>query len=216
MSEPMKVDLGFVFQPLAFLSAIGKNIVNFLTPGPAIFPKVISGVAPPASAAATIASIAPWTVSSVVAPSSAAAATIAKIASEVAPTSLATFLPKYITPEFVAKYAAPAEYVAKQLATGPIWQESFKTAMDAIGGSLSTILSFFMNKQQAEAATEIAKSEAEAERRVAAVTVLPKAEEPGIVSKAIPYVIPITAGLAIVALLLLVSKGKEKKGSKKK
>jgi len=208
MNEQIKVDLGFVFQPFAFLSAIGKNIINFLTPGPAIFT-----TAPPATAAATIASIAPWTVSSVVAPPAAAAATIAAVAARAAPTTLTAFLPKFITPEFVSKYAAPAEYVAKQLVpTGPIWQESFKTAMDAIGGSLSTVLSFFMNKQQAEAATELAKSEAAVERKVAAVTaVQPQEEEPGIVSKAVPYVIPIATGLAIAALLLIVSKRDKKK-----
>jgi len=37
-----RVELGFVFQPFQFLSTIGKNVINFLTPGPEIFPKTVT------------------------------------------------------------------------------------------------------------------------------------------------------------------------------
>ena len=184
------VDLG-AFQPLAFLSAIGKNIVNFLTPGPAIFPKVTT-YAPPADALSTIISVRPWTPEMVTAPPVSAITTIAKVAAKVAP--------------------APTNI--------------FTTVWDTLKGPAETFLDFFLTKGKLEAATSIAQSQADTQRAIQAVVEAQERtitaqrqqqkEAQGILSteawkKAAPYAIPIAAGLAIVALLLVVKKGDKKK-----
>ena len=183
-----KVDLGGVFE---FLTTITKNTINFLTPGPAIFPKITT-YAPPPEALATIASIRPWTVSQFTAPPVSAARTIAQVAAKVAP--------------------APTNM--------------FTTIWDTIKGPAETFLDFFLTKGKLEAATSIAQSQADTQRAVQAVVeaqerataaqIQQQKEAQGILSteawkKATPYVIPIVAGLAIVALLLIVKKGDKKK-----
>jgi len=187
----MDIDLGVAFQPFAFLSAIGKNIVNFLTPGPAIFSTKAVTYALPAESAATIANIAPWTVSTVTAPPAIAAPTIAKIVAQVAPTT-----------------------------------NMFTTVWDTLKGPTQTFLDFFLTKGQYEAVASVAQSQAdtaraaqavvEAQERIVATQTQQEKESQGILStetwkKAAPYAIPIAAGLAIVALLLLIGRGKEKR-----
>jgi len=183
----MDIDLGVAFQPFAFLSAIGKNIVNFITPGPAIFSTKAVTYALPAEAAATIANIAPWTVSQVTAPPVSAATTIAKVATQVAPN-----------------------------VSTAVW--------DAIGGITGKVLDFFLTKGQLETYTSVAQSQAdsaraaqavvEAQERIVATQTQQEKESQGILStetwkKAAPYVIPVAAGLAIVAILLIISKGRK-------
>ena len=187
----MDIDLGVAFQPFAFLSAIAKNIVNFLTPGPAIFSTKAVTYALPPEAAATIANIAPWTVSQVATPPISAVATITKIATQVAPTT-----------------------------------NMFTTVWDTLKGPTETFLDFFLTKGKIEAATSIAQSQAdtgraaqavvEAQERIIATQTQQQKETQGILStetwkKAAPYAIPVAAGLAIVAILLVIGRGKEKK-----
>ena len=183
-----KVDLGGIFE---FLTTITKNTINFLTPGPEIFPKITT-YAPPADALSTIINVRPWTPEMVTAPPVSAISTIAKVATKVAP--------------------APTNI--------------FTTVWDTIKGPAETFLDFFLTKGKLEAATSIAQSQAdsqravqavvEAQERAAAAQTQQQKEAQGILSteawkKAIPYVIPIAAGLAIVALLLVVKKGDKKK-----
>jgi len=169
------------FEPLKFLTTISKNIVNFLTPGPEIF-----------TTPTTIPiSVRPWTPAMVTAPPAEAAATIAKVAAKVAPPT-----------------------------------NMFTQIWDTIQGPVDTFLDFFLTKGQVEAATSIAQSQADTQRAVQAVVeaqerivvtqTQQQKEAQGILSteawkKAAPYAIPIAAGLAIAALLLVVKKGDKKK-----
>jgi len=188
-----EVDLG-AFEPFKFLSTIGKNIVNFLTPGPEIFPKATTYVLPP-EAALTISQIAPWTVSQVTAPPVSATPTITKIFAKV----------------------------------GPAPTNMFTTIWDTIKGPTQTFLDFFLTKGQYEAVASAAQSQADAQRaaqavveaqeRVLAAQIQQQKETQGILSteawkKATPYAIPVAAGLAIVALLLIIGRGRESKKRK--
>lgn len=182
-----EVDLGFVFEPFKFLSAIGKNMVDFFVPGPTVFASKAAYFLPP-EAASTIARIAPWTVETVSTPPISAGPTIAKIAARVAP--------------------APTNL--------------FATVWDTLKGPTETFLDFFLTKKQYEAAASIAQSQADTQRAAQAVVeaqervLQQQREAEGILSadtwkKAAPYAIPIAAGLAIVALLVIIGRGREKK-----
>lgn len=198
-----KVDLG-AFQPLAFLSAIGKNIVNFLTPGPAIFPTVkqVATALPTSSLTDILAQ---------------PALDLKIRAPDI--TLFDTILIKPITTTFTELMPTVLPTVAS---TGNI----FTTVWDTIKGPAETFLNFFLTKGRLEATASIAQSQADAERatqavveaqeRIIATQTQQQKENQGILSteawkKATPYVIPIATGLAIVAILLLISKGKKKK-----
>ena len=198
-----EVDLG-AFQPLAFLSAIGKNIVNFLTPGPAIFPKVTQVATTPISSITDI---------------------LAQPALDlkIRPPDITLFETRLVKPITITfKELVPTVLPSAVATTGNI----FTTIWDTLKGPAETFLDFFLTKGQMEATASIAQSQAdvqraaqavvEAQERVIATQIQQKKEAQGILSteawkKATPYVIPIAAGLAIVALLLVVKKGDKKK-----
>ena len=202
-----KVDLGVAFQPLAFLSAIGKNIVNFLTPGPAIFPKVTQ-------VATTL-------------PTSSLADILAQpvLDLKLRPSDSWINIPSMET------YAAEALKLSELPIPGSIpttvtTGNIFTTIWDTLKGPAETFLDFFLTKGKLEAAASIAQSQADSQRAVQAVVeaqeraiatqTQQQKETQGILSteawrKAAPYVIPIATGLAIVALLLVVKKGDKKK-----
>jgi hypothetical protein len=185
MKNKMEVDLGTWWNPFTWF----QKPVTEVTPA-TWTPSMVT--APPAEAAETIASVAPWTVSQVTAPPISAIPTITQVAKEVAPAST----------------------------------NIFTQILNTLQVPLQKVADFLLTKGQMEAAASIAQSQAEAQRaaqaiveaqeRIYATQVQQQKERQGILSteawkKATPYVIPVAAGLAIVALLLVVGKGEKKK-----
>ena len=203
-----KVDLG-VFQPLAFFKAIGKNTVNFLTPGPAIFPKIT----PVATTA-----VSDYSISNILAQPA--------LDLKIRPPDITLFestliKPTTITltelmPEFPSTISTPV------VSTGNI----FTQILNTLQVPLQEVTDFLLDINKMKTAKSIAQSQAdtqrasqavvEAQERIYTTQIQQEKEAQGILSaeawkKATPYVIPVAAGLAIVALLLVVGKGGKKK-----
>jgi len=207
MNDKMEVDLGVAFQPFAFLSAIAKNFIDFFVPGPTIFASKIPQVTTPVS-----------TITNMLAQPS--------LDLKIRPPDITLFETTLIKPTTITfeelMPTFPSAISAPVATTGNI----FTTVWDALKGPTETFLDFFLTKGKLEAATSIAQSQAdtqratqavvEAQERATAAQIQQQKEAQGILSteawkKAAPYAIPIAAGLAIVALLLVVKKGDKKK-----
>ena len=201
-----KVDLG-VFQPLAFFKAIGKNMVNFLTPGPAIFPKIT----PVATTA-----VSDYSISNILAQPA--------LDLKIRPPDITLFETTLVKPDYKITFE---ELMPKFLSTPVVTTGNiFTQILDTLQVPLQKVTDFLLDINKMKTAKSIAQSQAdtqrasqavvEAQERIYTTQIQQEKEAQGILSteawkKATPYVIPVAAGLAIVALLLVVGKGGKKK-----
>lgn len=126
------------------------------------------------------------------------------------------------TAQSMGYQAPPASYYATP--TTSTWVDNLTKVMNAIQAPLSVVSNLLSNRAQAEATTEIAKAQIEAQKAVIAISeaetrliqaqIQQKQETQKSLTteawkKISPYTIPVVVGLVIVAGLLLLRRKKQ-------